>query len=562
MHRIVTRLALGSLALLVCLTGFGGWQQAEGQGVTDDMLAAEAGVSWLHVNGNWAGHRYSTLNQVNASNAGDLRVAWIYSTGGDTDAQCTPIYYDGLMYIAQDNTVHAVDAATGRQVWKYEHELPEDFGGYNVPFFTGKHRGVAIAGEHIYFLSNDMKLHAMHYKTGEQKFVQQYLDYPKAFEKSEDANGYFATVGPLAIPGQIIVPMNATDTGGLPGYVYGVSQEDGSILYEANMIPGPDEPGYESWPGDSRDYGGAGPWITGSWDADLKMYYTGTANAYPWNPKTRGDGKMDNVGAASIVAVDTDTGRVPWRYVAVPGDPWDFDVPQTPLIITLNGRKTIVHPNKTGYIHYIDAETGQYQQAVAFSDKITWAKGYDVEGRPIDQVAVPEEGTTIEMWPSLAGGVNLYPAAYNPLTGYVYLPAIEMGMEYTFEEIKVISNVQHFGASFEFLFSYELNLAMDVRSGAEVWRDQKGKSGYAGGMLTTAGDLVFYGSETGQFQAVNASTGDILYTFQLGARPKSGPITYVLNGKQYVAQLTGGGSTAGYEASHLEHGGHIVAFTR
>ena len=185
-----------------------------------------------------------------------------------------------------------------------------------------------------------------------------------------------------------------------------------------------------------------------------------------------------------------------------------------------------------------------------------------MEGRPIDQVAIPEEGTTIEMWPSLAGGVNLYPAAYNPLTGYVYLPAIEMGMKYTFEEIKVISNVRHFGAAFEFLFGYELNLAVDAQSGAEVWRDQKGKSGYAGGMLTTAGNLVFYGSETGQFQAVNASTGEILYSFNLGGRPKSGPITYVLNGKQYIAQLTGGAATAGYAGSHVEHAGHIVAFTR
>ena len=166
--------------------------------------------------------------------------------------------------------------------------------------------------------------------------------------KNPRTPGYFATVEPLAIPGQIIVPMNATDTGGLPGYVYGVGQEDGSILYKANMIPGPDEPGCDSWPGDSRDYGGAGPWIIGSWDPDLKRYYTGTANAYPWNPKTRGDGKMDNVGA-----------------------------------------------------------------------------------------------------------------------------------------------------SFEFMLGHELNLAMDVQSGAEVWRDQKGKSGYADGMLTTAGNLVFYGSEAG-----------------------------------------------------------------
>ncbi len=360
MNRIVRSLAYGGLIVVVLLMGMTGWAQDQdaGKPVTDVLLSADPAESWLHTNGNWAGHRYSTLSQLNTLNVKNLKVAWLFSTGGKTDAQNTPLYHDGLVYFAQDNKVFAIHARSGKQVWRYEHELPEDFGGYNVPFITGKHRGVALYGDHIYFLSNDTKLRALHYKTGAPKFVKQYLKYPKDFEKAEDATGYATTVGPLAIPGKILVPLNGTDWGGLPGFVYAVHPENGELLWEANMIPGPGEPGSETWPGDSREYGGAGPWITGSWDPELKLYFTGTANAYPWNPKNRGDGKYDNVGAASVVAVNTDTGKVVWRYVVVPGDPWDYDTMSTPIIVPLNGEKVLVQPNKTGYVHYLDAKTG------------------------------------------------------------------------------------------------------------------------------------------------------------------------------------------------------------
>lgn len=263
------------------------------------------------------------------------------------------------------------------------------------------------------------------------KFVKQYLKYPKKFEEAEDATGYATTVGPLAIPGKLLIPLNGTDWGGLPGFVYAVHPDNGEILWESNMIPGPGEPGAETWPGDSREYGGAGPWITGSWDPELKMYYTGTANAYPWNPKTRGDGKYDNVSAVSVVAVNTDTGKVAWRYVVVPGDPWDYDTMSTPVIVKIDGKKVLVQPNKTGYVHYLDPKTGQFLRAVAFADKINWAKGYDVEGRPIDQIALPKEGADpVEVWPSLLGAVNMFPTSYSPKTGLVYLPAVNAGMKY------------------------------------------------------------------------------------------------------------------------------------
>ena len=177
--------------------------------VTHSALLADAQWSWLHTNGNLAGHRYSVLTQLNPSNAADLNVAWIFAPGGETDAQNTPLYHDGIVYFAQDNKVFAIDARSGSRIWKYEHELPETFGGYNVDFITGKHRGLAIYSDYIYFLSNDAKLHAIHYKTGEAKFVKQYLTYPEDFDKAEDGDstGYATTVGPMAIPGgQIIVP--------------------------------------------------------------------------------------------------------------------------------------------------------------------------------------------------------------------------------------------------------------------------------------------------------------------------------------------------------------------
>ena len=565
MNRIVKSLVFGSLALLLCLWGGTAWAQDQEatKPVTDVLLSADPAESWLHTNGNWAGQRYSTLSQLNPFNVKGLKVAWIFSSGGKTDAQNTPLYHDGLIYFAQDNAVFAIDARSGKLAWKYAHELPEDFGGYNVPFITGKHRGVALYGEHIYFLSNDTKLHAIHYKTGKGKFVKQYLKYPKAFDKAEDATGYATTVGPLAIPGKILVPLNGTDWGGLPGYVYAVHPENGEILWQANMIPGPGEPGAETWPGDSREYGGAGPWITGSWDPELKLYFTGTANAYPWNPKTRGDGKYDNVGAASVVAINTDTGKVAWRYVVVPGDPWDYDTMSTPVIVKLDGQKVLVQPNKTGYVHYLDPKTGQFLRAEAFADKITWAKGYDVEGRPIDQIALPKEGADpIEVWPGLLGAVNMYPTSYSPKTGLVYLPAVNTGMKYGFEEIKTISNVRHFGAYQEFIWGYEVNLALNPQTGKEVWRDQKSKHGYAGGMLSTAGNVVFYTSASGVFHATHAVTGEILYTFNLGTTAKAGPITFMLDGKQYVVQAVGGVPGFGYEEHHLQHGNMVVAFTR
>ena len=557
-------LALKAVVASLALAGMATGVQAGN--VNDLMLGAEAGGSWLHTNGNYGAHRYSTLTHINSGNAKRVKLAWIMSPGGKTDAQATPSAHDGVVYFPQDNKVFAIDGASGNVIWKYEHKVPDDFGGYNVPFFTGKHRGVALAGDSVYFLSNDTKLHRLDMKTGAAKWVKSYdgFPYPKDFAKSKDANGFISTVGPTAIDGgRIVLPMNATDTGGLEGYVVTVSAETGDELNRVNMIPHKGEVGYDTWPPEAIPYGGAGPWISGSYDPDTKMYYTGTANAYEWNPKNRGGGLLDNLGAASIVAVDTARGKAAWRWVGVPGDPWDFDIPQTPMLISIDGKKTIVQPNKTGYTHHLDAASGKFLAAHRFSDNITWIKGYGPNGRPVGQAPLPVEGgDPVEVAPSLLGGVNMYPSAYNPKTGLLYLAASESSMKYGFEEIKVISNVRHFGAFQEFGWGNETDKAMNLRTGAEVWRNEIAKPGYAGGMLTTAGNVTIYTTQGGGFTIANATTGEVLFYQKLGVAAKAGAMTYTANGKQYIVQALGG--TPGFgrdEPWKAEFGSMVVAYT-
>ena len=536
----MTRIAVSAASVLALGAG------AAFADVSDNDLARLAGDDWLHGNGSWDGTRYSTLTQLDTGNAGDLTVKWIYSIGGETDVQATPLEHDGMIFLPQDNAVHAVNAVTGQPMWKYEWELPEDWGGQFIPFFTGKHRNLAIAGSSIYFLSNECTLIALNYRSGEEVFAHK-IDrpYPKDFEMAADSNGYFCTVGPLAIPGQVIVPMNATDTGGLQGYVHGHDLETGERLWAANMIPGPDEPGGDTWPGDSREYGGAGPWIVGSYDPELGYYFTGTANAYPWNPYTeregRGAGNMANEGAAAIVAVDVETGAVAWRYTAVPGDPWDYDVPQTPMLVDIDGVLTVVQPNKTGFTHYLDAATGEFLQAPAHADRINWAKGYNPDGTPMWDLAIPPEGETVTVWPNLLGSVNMSPSAINPMTGLVYLPRRETSMTYSFEKVQITSNVRNLGSVFEIdPGGSEVNSAHRLSDGAEVWRIPLSRDGDAGGMLTTAGNLTVFATQGGMVHVVNATTGEILYQFATHSASHSGAMTYLANGKQQITFALGG----------------------
>ena len=575
MNRTLTKLTSVVVALALCLMGTTAWVRAQAwdngsQAVTDSMLLSDPAASWLHTNGNLAGHRYSALTRLNTSNVSDLQVEWVYSLGGKTDVQTTPLYHDGIVYFAQDNVVFAIDARSGGKIWKYVHELPETFDGHNVNFVTSKHGGLAIYGEYVYFLSNDAKLHAIHYRTGEKKFVSQLSGWNPYDSESFDRidlrgqTGYAAIVGPTAIPGQIIVLLATADLHNPSGFVLSVNPEDGEILWECSMNPG--EPGYEIRSGDRADHSVTGSWSSGSWDPDLKMYYTSTAKTYhPSMPGLHGEGKSGSLGAVSVAACSTNTGELVWRHDRVSDDPSDLNA-QTPMVITIDGRKNIVYPDRNGSIHYLDAQTGgEFPRTQPYADRINWIRNYNVEGL-VDQPELSiAGGGEIEIWPTLVGDMNMhtYSNAYNPGTRNLYLTATNADVEYRQEGIEFIGNaVSYLGSPSELVRGYvepAILLAANVESGKESWRS---KPGHAGNMLTTAGDLLFYTSQTGVFHAVNATTGEILYTFNLGMTSKSGPITYLLDGEQYVLlQLAGSAPDWGYEEHRPGRDSVIAAFS-
>ncbi|MCZ6553303.1 MAG: hypothetical protein O7A67_05815, partial [SAR324 cluster bacterium] len=213
----------------------------------------------------------------------------------------------------------------------------------------------------------------------------------------------------------------------------------------------------------------------------------------------------------------------------------------TPMLMTIDGKRTVIQPNKTCYIHYLDARTGKFLQAPPFCDKITWAKGYNRQGVPIWDFPVPEEGVEIELWPSLLGGTNMYPSAINHKIGMIYLASREAAMSYTFEKVQIVSNVRNLGAAFEILpGGKEVERAMRLKDGAEVWRVETEKAGYAGGMLATAGGLAVWATQGGELTVANASNGEILWQMDTNTASKAGPITYMVDGKQRITWALGG----------------------
>jgi alcohol dehydrogenase (cytochrome c) len=236
------------------------------------------------------------------------------------------------------------------------------------------------------------------------------------------------------------------------------------------------------------------------------------------------------------------------------------------MLFTIDGRRTVIQPNKTCFIHYLDARDGTFLQAPRFCDKITWADGYDRKGEPIWSQPVPKEGETIELWPSMLGGVNLYPSAINPRTGMLYLAAQEVGIAWSYEKIQVTSNVQSLGVSYEILSGgREVDKAVDLRTGAEIWRHDANKAGYAGGMLTTAGGLAIWATQGGELTVADATNGKVLWQLNANTTAKSGPITYMVDGQQQITFALGGSGGFGSVADdwkNTNHGSMVITLGR
>ena len=500
--------------------------------VTPERLlnAEDEPQNWLMYSGSYKSQRYSRLDQIQSQTVGDLEIQWVYQLRVLDRAETTPLVVDGVMYITESpSTVIAVDAATGRPYWRYQHELPDD-----MVFCCGRNnRGVAVQGDRIIMSTLDAQLVALDAKTGSVLWQTQV---------AEASSGYSKTAAPLIVGDKIFTGIAGGEYG-IRGLIDAYDLETGTRTWRFNTTPGPDNPDNRTWSGDSWRTGGAATWMTGSYDPEFNLVYWGTGNPGPDYDGTVREG--DNLYSDSVVALDADTGELKWYFQFTPHDIHDWDATQIPILAdtTFEGkpRKLMLFPNRNAFFYVLDRETGEFLLGTPYA-KQTWAERLDDNGRPvlIPNMEPTPEGTVVS--PAITGGSNWWSPSYSPRTDLLYVMAYDAETRY-FLRKTAYEEGDSFraggGLSPEPVESYHRAVrAISPQTGARRWEfpvDPRSTSG----LLSTAGDLVFGGTADGSFFALDAFTGEELWYKNIGGRVHAGPMTYAVNGRQFVAIAAG-----------------------
>lgn len=524
------------------------------------LLGSQANAGeWLMYGRNYQNQRYSPLDKINKTNAALLKPVFAYSTGGKlAGLESTPLYRDGTLYFSADYArVFAVDARTGVRRWTYEPKYEDGIEG--ILCCGAVNRGVAMWGDKIYVGTLDARLVALNMKDGTVAWEQKIDDW-KA--------GYSSTGAPLAVKGKIIVGIAGAEYG-VRGYVRAYDAESGKELWTRHTIPSPDE-GNDTWPGETWKTGGGSTWVTGAYDPETNLLLWGTGNPGPWNSDLR---KGDNKWTCSLVAIDADSGEIKWAYQYTPNDAWDYDGNNAPVLmdITLDGkpRKVAVQSNRNGFLYVLDRVTGEFIYATPTIDGINWTKGLDPKtGRPDvnEEKRAKSGGDKIEpIVPGLEGGTNWFPIASNPEKGIVYLNTNDWGMSlkaWKPEDVKYTPGTVYMGVDYQMFRLKEKTghlKAFDVAQKKWLWQLPSALPMFAG-VLATKGGVLFTGDQLGHAMAVDADSGKVLWKFQTGSGINASPITYELDGKQYVAVLSGLGGDPGFYFS-APKGGMLWVFS-
>lgn len=507
--------------------------------------AQDAGVTradWPQYGGTQFAWRYSALNQINTSNVKKLAPAWIFQTGDYAEGlESTPIVVDGIMFLTTARTdVFALDAATGRVIWQYRYPQPREGNpGFN---FTGN-RGVAVSGGKVFFGTRDSYLVALDQKTGEEVWKVSVDDSRQC--------GCIITSAPLVVKDKVIVGGAGGDLA-TRGYITAFSAKTGRLAWRWYVVPGAGEKGNETWKGDSWKSGGGSPWMTGSYDPDLNLLYWGTGNAsadfYDGDRVAAGANKRRDINlyTASVVALDPDTGRLHWHFQEVPGDMWDFDSADQPVLLDreIRGRmrKILVHMNKSGLTFVLDRITGEYLGSFSVPEVRNWITGVTEDGTLVGRNE-PQLGKTGYFCPSVVGAKSWNAMSYSPRSGLLYTPTNEMCNDLTPTDTKVAEG----GLALNGDYKMKLPEGRSTYSHVDAWDPVTGKRVWSvpykyfllASMLSTAGDLVFTGDPEGNFFALDARTGARLWNFQTGAGHRGSSVSYSVNGRQYIATATG-----------------------
>jgi alcohol dehydrogenase (cytochrome c) len=496
----------------------------------DQLLqAAQQPRNWLLYSGDYSGKRYSTLDQIDTTSVSRLAAAWVFQTAVDGKFEATPLVIDGVMYVTgpEDNG-WALDARTGRTIWHYQRPVPA-----KIPACCGRvNRGFAALGGELFMATLDAHVVALDAKTGNVIWDVVAADYRK---------GYTFTVAPLVVKDKVLVGISGGEYG-VRGFVDAYDARSGRCAWRFYTVPGPGEPGHDTWKGDSWQRGGAPAWITGSYDPELNLAYWPTGNPSPSDDTSERQG--DNLYSNSVLALDADTGKLRWYFQFTPDDSHDWDATQVPVLLDLDlggeKRKLLALANRNGFFYLLDRTNGKFVLAKPFAH-ITWSKEVGPDGKPVvlADSAPTKEGRVV--CPGAAGATNWMSPSYSPQTKLFYVVAREQCDTFTAAPQPFHPGRPYIGSVYfkpDDQPAWGALRALDPATGQMRWEFKYLAPSWSGA-LSTAGGLVFAGDMEGNLVAYDARKGKPLWHFETGSPVYSSPITYAVDGRQYVVVAAG-----------------------
>ena len=489
-------------------------------------------INWPGYDGSPSGNRYTGMDQINRSNVAGLAPRWIFGLPNASRLEVTPVVVDGIMYVTNANECYALDAGSGRLIWQFQRPRTRGLVGNAA---GGINRGVAVAGDRAFLMTDNAHLLALNRFTGALVWETEMADWHQS---------YNATAAPL-IAGDLVISGTAGGEQGVRGFVAAYDQATGKEAWRFWTVPKPGEPGSETWIGVDIEHGSSATWQTGTYDPELGIVYWATGNPGPdYNGDQRGG---DNLYASCVVALDVKTGKLKWYYQFTPHNVWDWDAQQPLLLVNSQWqgqpRKLLVQASRNGFFYVLDRTDGKLLLAKPFVHKLTWAKEIGRDGRPVENPnQEPTNGGT-RVCPSSHGAANWYSTSFSPTTGLFYLQALEDCAVFNKRESEWQPMRAFMGGSVTRPADddpQKVLRAIDIQSGKIVWElPQSGQGLSRGGTLTTAGGLVFFCEDTDALVAVDAESGKPLWRFPTSYAWRASPMTYMFDSRQYLAIASG-----------------------
>ena len=510
--------------------------------VTAERLSKPDDGDWTMIRRTYDGWGYSPLTQITTDNVQRLQPAWVFATGVTSGHEAAPLVNNAVMFVATPGSqVLAIDASTGNLLWRYRRQLPA---GSILPHQTS--RGVALYGDKVFFAAGDATLVAIDAKTGKEVWTKSVAD---------NQTGYYMTLAPLVANGTVMVGASGGELG-IRGFVAAFQADTGEELWRTYTVPAPGEPGSETWPkGDQWKNGGGSVWVTGNYDPATNLAYWGVGNGGPWMGDQR---PGDNLYTSSTIAIDVATGKIKGHHQYDPNESWDWDEVSPPILVDYqrNGKtvKGLIDVARDGYLWFLERTDGaiNFIEGTPFVKQNVYKSLDPKTGRPeVDPDRKPGTGKTADFCPSLWGGKNWPPIAYSPQTRMIYIPANEnLCMTSTGEKVEYTPGGRYLGARTQLSVAPGADhigevQAWNVDTGKRVWTHTYANSQNWGPMLATAGGLVFSGGTNDRmFHAFDAASGKLLWEFPTSSGITGQPVSFLVNGKQYIAVQSGWGVDA------------------